>query len=104
MHDADRRATEARWLELTRHLLPAAAPDRGWPVRADHCFQRIFLDNACDGVWYDHIAGRPAYARADPVILDRAVALAEAALAGDADLALLNRRSLAWRKLRATGR
>jgi hypothetical protein len=38
------------------------------------------------------------------VILDRAVALAEAALAGDADLALLNRRSLAWRKLRATGR
>jgi len=103
MTDADRRAAEARWLELTRHLLPAAAPDRGWPVRADHCFQRIFLDNACDGVWYDHITGRPAYARADSVILDRAVTLAEAVLAGDADLTLLNRRSLAWRKLRASG-
>ena len=103
MTDADRRAAEARWLELTRHLLPAAAPDRGWPVRADHCFQRMFLDNACDGVWYDHITGRPAYARADSVILDRAVALAEAALAGDADLTLLNRRSLAWPKLRASG-
>jgi len=103
MTDADRGAAEVRWLELTRHLLPAAAPDRGWPVRADHCFQRIFLDNACDGVWYDHITGRPAYARADSVILDRAVTLAEAVLAGDADLTLLNRRSLAWRKLRASG-
>ena len=28
--------------------LPAAAPGRpDWPVRLDHCFARILLDNAC---------------------------------------------------------
>ncbi|HEX8446751.1 MAG TPA: GCN5-related N-acetyltransferase [Sphingomonas sp.] len=94
----DRRAAEARWLDLTRIRLPMVAAARGWPVRADHCFQRILLDNACGGVWYDHVAGRPAYAHADRPLLDRAIALAQAALAGDVDLAALNRRSLAWRK------
>ena len=98
MDTADRPATEARWLELAREILPAAAPARRWPVRADHCFQRIFLDNACEGVWYDRVPRRPAYAYADRVILDKAVALAEAALTGDADIVELNRRSLAWRQ------
>jgi hypothetical protein len=97
----DRSAVEARWLQLTRHDLPAVAQSRGWPVRADHCFQRIFLDNACDGVWYDHIPGRPAYASADRRLLDAAVALAEGVLAGELDLHVLNRRSLAWRRQRA---
>lgn len=92
-----RAALEARWLDLTRRTLPAVARERGWPVAADHCFQRILLDNAFGGVWYDHVAGRPAYAHADPVALARAVALGEAALAGQADLADLNHRSLAWR-------
>lgn len=96
--DDDRLAAEARWLALTRAHLPGAAAARGWPVRADHCFGRILLDNACGGVWYEVIAGRPAYAHADRALLDRAIALAEATLAGRADLAELNRRSLAWRK------
>lgn len=100
MDTDDRGAAEARWLTLTREVLPAMAPARDWPVRADHCFQRIFLDNACQGVWYDHIPGRPAYARADRGLLNRAIALAEATAAGDADLALLNGRSLAWRRRR----
>ncbi|MEH3041431.1 MAG: GCN5-related N-acetyltransferase [Sphingomonas paucimobilis] len=93
----DRQALEARWLDLTRRELPSVARARGWPVVADHCFQRILLDNAFDGVWYDHVAGRPAYAHADPAALARAVALGEAALAGDADLVDLDRRSLHWR-------
>lgn len=96
----DRAAAEARWLSLTRAALPAVADAREWPVRADHCFQRIFLDNACGGVWYDHIDGRPAYASAPRDVLDAAIALAEAALAESADLAELNRRSLAWRRAR----
>jgi hypothetical protein len=86
------------WLTLTRETLPALAAERAWPVRADHCFQRILLDNACGGRWYDHIAGRPAYAHAGEAILQRAIALGEAAIAGTADLAALNRRSLAWRR------
>jgi len=90
-------AVRARWLELTGRELPALASARGWPVRADHCFQRILLDNAFGGRWYDHVAGRPAYAHADPAALARAVALGEAAIAGTEDMAELDRRSLEWR-------
>jgi hypothetical protein len=100
MESEDRPAAEARWLKLTRDSLPAVARTRRWPVVADHCFQRIFLDTACDGVWYDRIPGRPAYAHADRALLDRAIALAEAALADEVDLAVLNRRSLTWRRKR----
>ncbi|MFD1036581.1 GCN5-related N-acetyltransferase [Sphingomonas hankookensis] len=92
-----RAALEARWLDLTRRELPAVARALGWQVVADHCFQRILLDNAFGGVWYDHVAGRPAYAHADPAALARAVALGEAAITGETDLAELNRRSLDWR-------
>lgn len=100
MDTETRAAAEIRWLTLTRDALPAVSSARRWPVHADHCFQRIFLDNACRGVWYDHIHGRPAYAHADRGVLDRAIALAEAALAGKADVSMLNTRSLAWRRQR----
>jgi hypothetical protein len=93
----DRGALEARWLHLTRTALPAVAVERGWPVRLDHCFQRILLDAACGGRWYDQVAGRPAYRCCDPAILARAVALGEAVLAGKGDLCALNHRSLGWR-------
>jgi len=46
----DRAALEAEWLVLTRASLPALAIERHWPVSADHCFQRILLDNAVGGV------------------------------------------------------
>ena len=89
---------EAEWLALTRRELPALAVARDWPVVADHCFQRILLDNAVGGRWYDAVAGRPAYRHIAVDALARAVALGEAAIAGDEDLAELNRRSLAWRR------
>lgn len=96
--DADDRAVlETRWLDLTRRILPALAAEKGWPVRADHCFQRILLDNAFGGIWYDHVPRRPAYSHADRAALARAVALGEAAMAGTTDLDELNRRSLVWR-------
>jgi hypothetical protein len=95
----DRATLEATWLDLTRARLPRAAAEgrRRWPVRFDHCFQRILLDHATGGVWYDAIPKRPAYAHAPDVVLARAVALGEALLAGEADLAALNAQSLAWR-------
>lgn len=93
----DRAGLEARWLHLTRRTLPGLARERGWPVHADHCFQRILLDNALGGRWYDRVAGRPAYRHLDDDALARAVGLAEACAAGKADLTALNRRSLAWR-------
>lgn len=93
----DRDALEAHWLELTRSVLPGFAQQREWPVNQDHCFQRILLDNACGGVWYDFVEGRPAYRHAAPEVLARAVKLGEACISGSEDLEALNRRSLDWR-------
>ncbi|KLE35845.1 hypothetical protein [Aurantiacibacter luteus] len=96
-----REELEARWFALTREDMPAVAAERGWPVRFDHCFQRILLDNAVGRPWREVIAA-PAYREAPDEVLAQAVALGEAALAGSADLAALNRRSLDLRgKLRA---
>ena len=93
----NRPALEAEWLTLTRQTLPGLAHERGWPVRADHCFQRILLDHAVGGRWYDHVAGRPAYRHLDDDHLAAVVAMAKALVAGEADLHALNRQSLAWR-------
>jgi hypothetical protein len=93
-----REERERHWLALTREVMPGLARERGWPVRADHCFQRILLDHACGGRWYDAIAARPAYRRATDAQLDAALALAEAVVTGEADLVALNRQSLAWRR------
>lgn len=100
---AERTELEQRWLTLTRKTLPAAAVARGWPVRFDHCFQRILLDAACGGCWYDTIARRPAYRHAPEDVLASAVALGEEVLTGTADLHDLNRRSLACRITRSDG-
>jgi hypothetical protein len=93
----DRERLEADWLELTRETMPREAPGRGWPVRFDHCFQRILLDNATGGVWYDAIPRRPAYRHAPDDVLRAAVDLGRAVLEGRADLGALNRHSLDWR-------
>jgi hypothetical protein len=77
--------------------MPALAGPRGWPVQADHCFQRILLDQAFGGRWYDHVAGRPAYRHVTDAVLSRAIALGEAVIAGNLDLAVLNQQSLLWR-------
>lgn len=88
-------ARRAHWRDLVERRLPQAArPD--WPVRLDHCFARILLDNTCGGPWRDSVAP-PAYANMPLDQLELAIALGEAVLAGHADLARLNRRSLAWR-------
>ena len=87
-----------RYRHLTGTVMPAMAKSRGtlWPVRNDHCFQRIILDTICGGVWYDHVA-RPAYRHLTLEQARRAVQLCEDVLSGAADLAALNRQSLAWR-------
>jgi hypothetical protein len=95
---AERLQLEADWLHLTRDQLPALATTRpDWPVRLDHCFQRILLDHAVGGTWYDRVTGRPAYRHLPDDQLARAVALGRAVAAGQVDLAALNARSLRWR-------
>ena len=96
----ERSDLEADWFTLTRETMPALAAERGWPVRFDHCFQRILLDNAVGGHWRDAIVP-PAYRNASTELLGRAIALGEAAIEGREDPAEPNRRSLEWRgKLR----
>jgi RimJ/RimL family protein N-acetyltransferase len=90
-------ALQARWRDLVDRRLPDAARGRaGWPVRLDHCFARILLDNACGGPWRESVAA-PVWANMPPARLAAAIELGEAVLAGRADLDLLNRRSLQWR-------
>ena len=89
-----------RWLQVTRRDLPQRAEAECWPLRADHCFQRVLLDAVCEGRWYDHVAGRPAYLHLDVERLTRAVALADRLATEPAAVELLERldaQSLRWR-------
>ena len=92
----DRDTLVANWFELTRERMPAMAAERGWPVRFDHCFQRILLDNAVGAKWSDHIAS-PAYKNAPVRVLEKAIELGEACVAEREELSALNRLSLEWR-------
>lgn len=93
--------SQARWRDLVDRRLPEAARGRSdWPVRLDHCFARILLDNACGGPWRDSVRP-PAWANMPPERLGAAIELGEAVLDGRADLGLLNRRSLLWRGRRS---
>ncbi|MEM6890673.1 MAG: hypothetical protein AAF636_21445 [Pseudomonadota bacterium] len=92
------------YLYLTKEVLPSLARRGGkaWPVREDHCFQRIVLDTICGGVWYAHL-DRPAYKNLTHDQAQRAVALCHEIAAGRADLRQLNNQSLIWRGKRREG-
>jgi hypothetical protein len=91
----------ARWLDLMRRELPEAAGRRpDWPIRLDHCFGRVILDAVHGRPWREAVPA-PAYRHMDAAALRTAIALAEAILAGDADLHALNRESLRMRARRA---
>jgi hypothetical protein len=94
----DIQAIIARYLHLTRVVMPAIAQEksRRWPVRNDHCFQRIVLDTICGGVWYDFLE-RPAYKNLSPEQAQLAVLLCEDIIGERADLVALNQKSLIWR-------
>lgn len=96
--DKAHRTLVERYVNLTRTVMPALAQTakRHWPVRKDHCFQRIVLDSICGGIWYNHIA-RPAYQHLSRVQAEKAVQLCDQIIAEIADLNELNQQSLAWR-------
>lgn len=87
-----------RYLRLTKDTLPEMA--RGshldWPVKADHCFQRIVLDNLFGGAWYEYL-NAPAYKHMNSEQAKAAVALCEAIVIGECNLNELNANSLRWR-------
>lgn len=87
------------YFHLTREILPTRAQYEGWVVTADHCFQRIILDNIVGDAWRNQLTGKgPAYRQLSDEQLERAVRLAiEIEREGDLFLRELNRNSLHWR-------
>ena len=87
-----------RYIKLTKEVMPKMARDNvfEWPVQTDHCFQRIVLDNICNGSWYE-LLERPAYKHLSLDQALKAVKLCEDIISGNADLHALNRQSLIWR-------
>ena len=94
----ERRNLVDAYLQLTKQVLPSLAKSGGqdWPVRQDHCFQRIVLDTICGGVWYAYL-DRPAYKNLTHEQAQRAVDLCHEIAEGRADLQQLNNQSLIWR-------
>ena len=104
MTDAEMRTADlvSRYSVMTKETMPqlACTTHKKWPVRNDHCFQRIVLDTVCGGVWYDQLP-RPAYKHLSREQALQAVDLCDDIIAGKADLVALNTQSLIWRgKLR----
>ena len=88
----------AAYVRRVTEELPRAARREGWPIRDDHCFARVVLDNVFGDAWYGHVDGRPAYRHLSPAELAAAVALADRMLeAGRPAVEALNRDSLRWR-------
>ncbi len=88
---------QEEWLELTRRVLPELAKRHRWPLRLDHCFQRVCLDHAFGDVWYHHVR-KPALHNIQPDALKRAVQCAqEIAREGEPLLRARNLESLRYR-------
>jgi hypothetical protein len=91
----------ARWLSLTRDVLPAMASDRNWPIALDHCFMRVCLDAALGSPWTKAV-GRPAIRTMSEAQIAAAIAVAEAIVEQPDLLSDLNRRSLDGRRAART--
>jgi hypothetical protein len=87
-----------QYLIMTKETMPEMARKASstWPVKHDHCFQRIVLDSVCQGVWYESIK-RPAYKHLTYPQAELAVKLCNEIIAGQVDLSGLNLQSLTWR-------
>ncbi|MGC1309414.1 MAG: hypothetical protein WA885_19510 [Phormidesmis sp.] len=88
----------SQYLELINHQLPEKAKQVSMPVRFNHCFARIVLDNLFEGCWYDYLSRQQAaYKQLDANQLSRAIALAQSMLSEPQTVARLNQKSLYWR-------
>jgi hypothetical protein len=95
---------QEQYLELTNDVLPKLAISRKFPVRYNHCFQRIILDNLFGCCWYEVLerGQKPAYKQLSAEQMEEAIALARRIIdRPDSYLYELNRNSLSWRKKQA---
>jgi len=80
--------------------MPQVAREQNWPVRYNHCFQRIILDTLFADCWYNHLdrASRvPAYKQLTSPELQRAMRIAQQMIHSPATVKELNGNSLAYR-------
>jgi len=90
----------AEYERLTKEVLPRLAAERRFPIRFDHCFQRVALDAAFGGCWYAHLDRKrgPAIKQIGAAPLARAVAAARRmADEGVEAVRELDAQSLRWR-------
>ncbi|MBB6646282.1 hypothetical protein [Halobellus ruber] len=99
---ADISGLRAEYERKVHGALPAQARAGGdWPIRADRCFARVVLDTLFQDVWYEHVAGRPAYEHLSVEELTAAIEIADRMLEGGRPVvAELDRQSLARRNER----
>ena len=95
---------QQQYKHLTNQVMPEVARQQHWPVRLNHCFQRIILDTLFQDCWYNHLdrANRtPAYRQLSEQQLEDALAIAQRMLDSPETVRQLNRESLRYRgKLR----
>ena len=92
-----RAALVERWHLLTREILPAMAREEKWPIRFDHCFMRVCLDDAMGRPWTE-VVRRPAIDQMSDAQLAAAVRSAEGIVEHPDTLPILNKRSLERRR------
>ena len=94
----DLTALREEYVRKVTEELPERAREGDWPVRYDHCFGRVVLDNLFEDEWYDHVDGRPAYENLTREQLAAAVEIADRMIEeGRPAVERLNRNSLRWR-------
>lgn len=87
-----------QYLLLINQQLPARAKQGDLPVRFNHCFARIVLDNLFGGCWYQFLSRKiPAYRQLDEAQMQAAIAIAQSMLQHPEKARLLNENSLRWR-------
>ena len=74
-------ALKDKYTHLINHQLPALARQAPMPVRFNHCFARIVLDNLFEDCWYNHLSRKqPAYKQLNETQLIEAIAIAQSIL------------------------
>ena len=87
-----------QYLELINHQLPEKAKQVTMPVRFNHCFARIVLDNLFQDCWYNHLSKKqPAYKQLSVEQMTAAIAIAQTLLEQPEQTSILNKNSLKWR-------
>ena len=98
--NVDLKKLRQRYLELVNKELPTLAKQRQFPIRFNHCFARIILDNLFDRCWYEALDRKKgaAYKQLSPEQLQEAIAIAEKIIDRPDDyIEELNQNSLRWR-------